>query len=96
MSVTVSEARASWADVIERVIAGELVTVTRHGEEVAIIARPDVFNRRRISSAVDAAGRLHRTLRALADEPLQPEKGLTVDRAQVLVAELQADRASRG
>src|ERR1700744_3692540 len=41
--MTVSEARAALPEVLNRVEAGEEVTITRHGRAVAVIVRPDVL-----------------------------------------------------
>jgi prevent-host-death family protein len=35
-TVTVSEARTTLPDIVERVLAGEEVTLTRHGQAVAV------------------------------------------------------------
>jgi plasmid stability protein len=40
--LTISEARAALPEVINRVVEGEEVTITRHGAPVAIVVRPDI------------------------------------------------------
>ncbi|MGH3265069.1 MAG: type II toxin-antitoxin system prevent-host-death family antitoxin [Trebonia sp.] len=40
--MTISEARATLPDVLDRVAKGEEVTITRHGRAVAVVMRPDV------------------------------------------------------
>ena len=46
-SMSVTEARAALPDVPDRVIAGEEVTITRHGQPVAVIVRPETMRARR-------------------------------------------------
>ncbi|MGH3246119.1 MAG: type II toxin-antitoxin system prevent-host-death family antitoxin [Trebonia sp.] len=40
--MTISEARATLPDVLDRVVEGEEVTITRHGRPVAVVMRPDI------------------------------------------------------
>lgn len=51
--LTVSEARARWAEVLDRVERGEEVTITRHGRPAAVLLRPDNVRVRRVERAVD-------------------------------------------
>src|SRR4051794_15680318 len=48
-SITVSKARAALPQILERVLAGEEVTITRHGRAVAVVVRPDALRARRAS-----------------------------------------------
>lgn len=48
-TMTVSEARAALAGVLNRVLDGEEVTITRHGTPVAVVVRPDSLRVRRAS-----------------------------------------------
>ena len=57
-SMSVTEARAALPDVLDRVIAGEEVTITRHGQPVAVIVRPDTMRARRADRALADAERL--------------------------------------
>ncbi|HTN99093.1 MAG TPA: type II toxin-antitoxin system Phd/YefM family antitoxin, partial [Microthrixaceae bacterium] len=57
-TISVSEARAALPDILDRVIAGEEVTITRHGKEVAILVRPDALRVRRADQALAEADRL--------------------------------------
>ena len=45
--MTVSEAQAGLHDLLERVAAGDEVTITRHGQPVAVVVRPDALRVRR-------------------------------------------------
>ena len=95
MTLTVSEARATLSDVIERVLAGEEVTITRHGVAVAIVLRPDVFRARRPTPARVVAQELHERLERARHEPLDQATGLTMAEADELVAYVQASRSAR-
>ncbi len=93
-TMSVSEARASLAELLTRVEAGEEVTITRHGRPVAVLVRPDVL-RPRAEVVIEEAARLHEMLMAAAGEELPVSPGLTTERAEELVSEIRADRDSR-
>jgi len=93
--VTVTQARAALLEVLDRVGAGEEVTLTRHGRPVAVIVRPDTLRSRRADSALaDAA-----TIRALLDRGrrsrLKTRPTLSADRADALVADVRDSRSRR-
>jgi antitoxin (DNA-binding transcriptional repressor) of toxin-antitoxin stability system len=90
--MTVSEARAALPDVLDRVLAGEEVTITRHGKPVAVVVRPDRLRSRRADEAFGAAERIHALIADARRRPLG-NAGLSVERAEDLVAEVRADRA---
>ena len=95
ITVSMSEARATLSEVIERVLAGEEVTITRHGVAVAIVHRPDVVRARRITPAIAMAQELHDRLERARHEPLDHTTGLTIAEADELVADVQASRSAR-
>lgn len=93
--MSVSEARAALPEILDRVLAGDEVTITRHGRAVAVVVHPDALRVRRADGALAEAERLRDLLdrgRAvrLADAP-----GVTAERAEALVAEVAASRAGR-
>ena len=93
-TMTVSEARAALPEVLDRVAEGEEVTITRHGRAVAVVVRPDILWSRRAGGALDDAERIHALLaEAAAAVPEGP--GLTVQRAEELIAEIRAGRDGR-
>jgi antitoxin (DNA-binding transcriptional repressor) of toxin-antitoxin stability system len=61
-STTVSEARAALPQIVQRVLAGEEITLTRNGEAVAFVVRPDRLRARRADSAFGTAAELHDVL----------------------------------
>ena len=94
-TMSVSEARASLPEVLDRVIDGEEVTITRHGLEVAVLVRPDALRARRADLALAQAERLRGLLDQgrhvrLADAPV-----VSAERAEELVADVAAGRSSR-
>ena len=95
VTVSVSGARATLSDVIERVLAGEEVTITRHGVAVAVVRRPDVLRARQPTPAMTLAQQLHDRLERARHEPLDQATGLTIAEADELVADVQASRSAR-
>jgi prevent-host-death family protein len=94
VSMTVSEARAALPDLLNRVEGGEEITITRHGQAVAVLVRPDAL-RSRSHEAMRDAERIHNLLTAAAAEPLAARTGLTEARAEELVSAIRAGRDSR-
>jgi antitoxin (DNA-binding transcriptional repressor) of toxin-antitoxin stability system len=93
--MSVTEARASLPAILDRVIAGEEVTITRHGREVAVLVRPDAIRVRRADHALAEAERLRSLVdqgrnARLADAPV-----VSAERAEELVADVAAGRSTR-
>jgi antitoxin (DNA-binding transcriptional repressor) of toxin-antitoxin stability system len=93
--MSVSEARASLPELLDRVIAGEEVTITRHGREVAVLVRPDAIRVRRADQALAEAERLRSLLDQGRNARLTDAPVVSVERAEELVADVAAGRASR-
>ncbi len=92
--MTVSEARAALPEVLNRVEAGEEVTITRHGRAVAVVVRPDImWSRTRASEVIARAEQLERTIEAAGKREMSAG-GLSVEYAEELVAAIRADRES--
>jgi antitoxin (DNA-binding transcriptional repressor) of toxin-antitoxin stability system len=94
-SVTVSEARATLPQVLDRVLAGEEVTITRHGRPVAVVVRPDVLRVRRAERALAGAQTVRDVLERGRQTPLAPEGSIDSEWAEELLAEVRAGRAGR-
>lgn len=92
MSMTVSRARATLTSVLDRVEAGEEVTLTRHGKAVAVLVRPDVLRRRRRTPAQDSADALADLLARARATPKEGLPGLTTEQAEALVADVRSGR----
>ena len=54
-TMKISEARASLARLVDRVMAGEEITLTRRGEAAAVLVSPDALRIRRIGQAAATA-----------------------------------------
>jgi len=93
--MTVSEARAALPRVLDRVIAGEEVTITRHGQPVAVIVRPDALRARRADAALAVAATVRAALDRGARADLRAPPTVTEERADALVAEMRSGRSSR-
>jgi prevent-host-death family protein len=93
-TMTASEARAALAEVLDRVVAGDEVTITRHGQPIAVVVRPDALRSRRADAAVASAARL-RALLAAGRRASLTAAGLTEARAEELIAEVNASRDRR-
>jgi antitoxin (DNA-binding transcriptional repressor) of toxin-antitoxin stability system len=93
--MTVSEARAALPEVLNRVEAGEQVTITRHGRAVAVVVRPDIMGH--LSQADDLTAQAEQLQRIIkmAGEQAMPSGGLSIEYAEELVAEIRAGRDSR-
>lgn len=90
--MTSSEARAALPELLDRVLAGDEVTITRHGKAVAVVVRPDALRRRRADAALASAERL-RALLVAGRRTSITAAGLTQARAEELIAEVNAGRA---
>ena len=92
MSITISEARATLPELLNRVEAGEQVTITRHGRPVAVVVRPDVLWPRPRSGDIQAkTEQLERILQAAGERKLSLG-GLTEEYAAELIADIRAGR----
>lgn len=93
--MTISEARAELPSVLDRVSAGEEITITRHGKPVAVVVAPDALRRRgRADLAFARAEQIRIELEAAKLRPLSPPT-MSAERAEQLVQEIYADRRAR-
>ncbi len=90
--MTVSEARATWAELLDQVLHGEEVTLTRHGRPVAVVVHPDLLRVRRADDALAAAERLRQRMEEARHRPLSPGTVITAEWADEHVAEIRAGR----
>jgi prevent-host-death family protein len=89
--MTASEARAALAELLDRVVAGDEVTITRHGQPVAVVVPPDALRSRRADAALSTATKV-RGLLAASRQTALPSAGLSEARAKELIAEISAGR----
>ena len=93
--MTVSRARAALPQILERVLAGEEVTLTRHGEPVAVIVRPDTLRARRAGERQSDALQVRDLIARSRQRKLRPRPTLTAQQADALLADVQAARSRR-
>lgn len=93
--MSVSEARAALPEILDRVVAGEEVTITRHGEAVAVVVRPDALRARRADEALAAAQRLRDLLEKGRTHRLAKRPTMTSERAEELIRDMRAARSGR-
>lgn len=94
-AVTVSEARATLPEILERVLAGEEVTLTRHGLPVAVVVRPDTLRTRRADDAIAAAVRVRERLEQSRRVRLDEMPAVSEQGADSLLANVRAARSQR-
>jgi len=94
-TMTVSEARAALPEILGRVLAGEEVTITRHGQAVAVVVRPDSLRVRRAEDALAAARRIRDLLAHGRATSLPAQPAISERRAAALVADVRAARTRR-
>ncbi|MCA1694573.1 MAG: type II toxin-antitoxin system Phd/YefM family antitoxin [Actinobacteria bacterium] len=94
-TMSASQARAALPEILDRVLAGEEVTITRHGEAVAVVVRPDSLRTRRADRALADAERLSNLLNRGRAARLSDAPGISGERADTLVAEVAAERSKR-
>jgi len=92
-TLSVSEARASFPRLLDRVVAGEEVTITRHGQAIAVVVRPDTLGVRRASEALAGAGAVRDLLERGRRTPLTERATMTVKGAEALLSEVRAGRS---
>jgi len=93
--MSVTEARAALPEVLDRVLAGEEVTITRHGKPVAVIVRPDTLRVRRADQALAAAATVRDVLDRGRRSRLRGRPTLNEKRVEALIAEVEAGRSRR-
>ena len=89
------KARAALPEILDRVSAGEEVTITRHGEAVAVVVRPDALRTRRAHRSLAEAERLRDLLKRGRASRLDDASRLTLQRADALISDVHAARAAR-
>ncbi len=91
--VSASDARQTLPAQLDRVEAGEEVSITRHGRVVAVLVRPDVLVARRAAAALAAADRLGEMLDQARNEPLEPA-AIGAERVEELVEGVRIERSA--
>lgn len=76
---------------LNRVADGAEVTITRHGQPVAVLVRPDTLRTRRAEATIRDARQVAELVAAAAQQPLAPA-GLAAERADELVNAVRGSR----
>jgi antitoxin (DNA-binding transcriptional repressor) of toxin-antitoxin stability system len=92
--INVSEARATLPQLLDRVRAGEEITITRHGQPAAVLIRPEALRARRADKALVMANVVRDALDLGRQSPLSARPALRRARADSLIAEIRAGRSS--
>lgn len=92
--ISASAARQTLPAQLDRVEAGEEVSITRHGRVVAVLVRPDVLVARRATAAWRAADRIEALLTRAKSESLASPV-VTTERADALIESIDSDRDAR-
>jgi prevent-host-death family protein len=93
-SISVTEARAALPSLIDRVEAGEEVTITRHGRPVAVLVSPSSLPVRRAALAFRAARTVREARERAGGRTLSSTGGLDLARAEQLIEDVEAGRRS--
>lgn len=91
-ALTVTEARATLPGLLDRVDAGEEITITRHGRPVAVVVRPDRLKVRRDTTLRTEAKAIGELLDVGRRTAISDTRGLSAEAAEDLVAEVRRDR----
>ena len=90
-TLSVSEARARLPELLDRVAVGDEVTITRHGQPVAVVVRPDALRTRRAEATIRHARHVGDLLSAAERQRLASADLLT-ERADELIRTVREDR----
>lgn len=89
--LSVSEARAKLPEMLDRVADGDEITITRHGQPVAVLVRPDALRTRRAEVTIRQARQVGDLLSA-AGQQLLGSGGVSAQRADELVRAIRESR----
>lgn len=91
-TVSLTDARATLPALLDRVEAGEEITLTRHGRSIAVLVSPEALRHRRLADTDRGMADLRELMERARREPLGPPMDRDASWADDLVAEIRADR----
>jgi antitoxin (DNA-binding transcriptional repressor) of toxin-antitoxin stability system len=94
-AMTVSEARAHLPQLLDRVTAGDEVSITRHGKQVAVVIRPDRLRVRRATGALGTADKVRELIERGRATGLSDAPTISSERVAELVADVRDGREGR-
>ncbi len=95
VSISVSKARSELPRILGLIQDGEEVTLTRHGQAVAVVVRPDTLRVRRTSEVDAVAQKLASSLNLAAGVPLDDVPLADSAGEAELLEELASNRSNR-
>lgn len=93
--ISISKARATLPELVDRVQAGEELVFSRHGVPVAVLISPDALRVRRAATVLAEAGAVREMIAASRARPLADGSALSAERADEMVDAVRRDRAPR-
>ena len=96
-TMSATEARAALPEILDRVAAGDEVTITRHGTPIAVVVPIGTLRVRRAERVLTQAQRLDELVTKLSSAQLEgaATNPISAERADQLVADLRSGRDSR-
>lgn len=95
-TISLTDARSTLPSLLDRVEAGEEITLTRHGRRVAVLVSPDALRHRRLADTDRRIDDMNEMFERARNEPLGPPlTSRPTGWADDLVAEIRADRDAR-
>ncbi len=94
-TTTITEARATLPELVDRVLNGEEVTLTRHGVAVAVLVHPNRVRSPQAQRVLVEAKALRTLLDEASGHSLEPGEGISAERAEELVAHVDWSRGKR-
>ena len=82
-------------DTVGTYVPRGMVTITRHGEPVAVVVRPDTLRVRRASERLSDADRVRDLIASSRQAKLQARPTLSEHQADALLADVHAARSKR-
>lgn len=92
ITISASDARQTLPAQLDRVEAGEEVSITRHGKVVAVLVSPESVRPPRARRAWEMADRIGEMLDDARRQPSPIQDGLSSDDAEAVVIGIRADR----
>jgi prevent-host-death family protein len=97
LTYTASEARAKLPEIIDLVIDGQEVSITRHGKPVVVVVSPQMLRVRRPAAleAIRRGQEIRRRLDEARGKPLLEHGGISEEYAEELITEIREGRDAR-
>lgn len=94
-TLNIGDVQADLPTLIDRVMDGDEITITRHGRPVAVLVRADALRPRRATPSIERAEQLRGVLERGRVTELSDRGGIDSHRGDELVADLRRGRSRR-